>query len=297
MPTRLTSVTIIPLVAVICCALAGSAAAASGVYPPTVLGGFPPQIGVPALTADLNLNALPGDSIAWETCGAQQLGDLVTPTSSAYTLSSSDIGHELCALELDVTDLVDGISDPVGPVGLAPTLSAAGAPLTEGDTVSVTQGAWGDGASAPTDVWEDCDANGANCQPVVPSATGLSYTVTRSDVGSTIAVQETATAADGVTTASVTTAPTGVVSATAPVLDIKDPPTVSGTPLIGDTLTASPGAWSNDPTSYIYQWVGCSSGVCTPIQGATSSTYVPVAADLGNELEVDVAGVVDAGEP
>src|SRR5439155_5409068 len=48
------------------------------------------------------------------------------------------------------------------------------------------------------------------------------------------------------------------------------------------------GTWTNNPTSYTYQWQQCDSGGanCTAIAGATSQTYVPVAADVGHTLRV-----------
>jgi hypothetical protein len=71
---------------------------------------------------------------------------------------------------------------------------------------------------------------------------------------------------------------------------------VSGTAQAGNTLTASPGIWSNDPTAYTYQWERCSGGTsCTAIDGATSSTYTPVAADVGDTLFVYVAAGVYPG--
>jgi hypothetical protein len=300
---RINSITIFPLVAIICCALAGSAGAATGTAP-AVTGGDPPAIGtqVSATPSD------PLDSAAWETCAdgtpdGNVLAMGTADTTTTYTLLLSDAGIDPCAVELDPLGDVEGYSDPIGlveglPAGAGPTLSSNSQPVTAGqalsqvETLVVSAGDWG-AAQSIDDVWEDCDASGEICAPV---ATAPSYALSRSDVGSTIEVFETATAANGASSSAITPL-TGDVSATPPILDTTNPPTVSGTPQVGDTLTASPGAWSNEPTSYAYQWVSCSSGVCTPIQGATSPTYVPVAAELGDELEVDVAGVIDPGEP
>jgi hypothetical protein len=60
------------------------------------------------------------------------------------------------------------------------------------------------------------------------------------------------------------------------------PPTVSGTPKVGQTLTTSNGTWSNSPTSFTYQWQRCSSSSsCTNITGATSKSYTLTAANAG----------------
>ena len=66
------------------------------------------------------------------------------------------------------------------------------------------------------------------------------------------------------------------------------PPTIAGGTVQGQTLTASPGSWTNSPTSYSYQWFDCDSqGSCTG-NGATSSTYTLTAADVGYTLFVQV---------
>lgn len=57
-------------------------------------------------------------------------------------------------------------------------------------------------------------------------------------------------------------------------------PAITGTAQVGQTLTASQGAWSNMPTSYAYQWRRGGAA----ITGATASTYVPVTGDIGAVL-------------
>ena len=68
-------------------------------------------------------------------------------------------------------------------------------------------------------------------------------------------------------------------------------PSVTGTTRQGQTLTASTGTWSPSGTSTTYQWQRAASGSSnwTPITGATGSTYVLGAADVGNTVRVVVA--------
>jgi hypothetical protein len=68
-------------------------------------------------------------------------------------------------------------------------------------------------------------------------------------------------------------------------------PTISGTPQVGQTLTAGPGTWASDTTpTYSYQWNRCDTAGnnCAAISGATAQTYAVVAADLAKTLRVAV---------
>ncbi len=74
------------------------------------------------------------------------------------------------------------------------------------------------------------------------------------------------------------------------------PPTISGTPAVGQVLSASTGSWTGSPT-FAYQWLSCDvNGLsCLPIAGATSSTYTPGVADVGLTLEAQVTATTSAG--
>jgi hypothetical protein len=67
-------------------------------------------------------------------------------------------------------------------------------------------------------------------------------------------------------------------------------PTISGTPKSGQKLTASNGTWSNNPTSFTYQWQRCASDArsCGDITGATSQSYTASSGDVGHALRVVV---------
>ena len=68
------------------------------------------------------------------------------------------------------------------------------------------------------------------------------------------------------------------------------PPSITGTPTVGQTLTASDGTWSNNPTSFAYQWLRCNGGGnnCADVANGTQKTYTLVGADAGNTMRVRV---------
>ena len=103
-----------------------------------------------------------------------------------------------------------------------------------------------------------------------------------------------ATANDGTTATSQTTDTTsnnGVPPANTVL------PSVSGTAQLGQTLTVANGSWSGSPTSFAYRWRDCdaSGSSCVDIAGATGSTYLLVAADVGHTLRVVVTATNAGG--
>lgn len=72
------------------------------------------------------------------------------------------------------------------------------------------------------------------------------------------------------------------------------PPSISGDPVVGETLHASHGTWTGSPASYEDWWMRCNPH-CTIISGASSLDYTPTAADVGaglwfGEIAYDSAG-------
>lgn len=75
------------------------------------------------------------------------------------------------------------------------------------------------------------------------------------------------------------------------------PPTISGTAQVGQTLSASSGSWSENPSGYAYQWQRCnSSGAsCSAVSGATAQAYTLSPADLNTTIRVTVTASNSAG--
>ena len=74
------------------------------------------------------------------------------------------------------------------------------------------------------------------------------------------------------------------------------PPTITGLPKVGETLTATTGTWAGTLTRLDIQWRACSDTTCYIIYGATSSTFVPTEAEIGWRLAVQVVAE-DADDP
>jgi hypothetical protein len=67
------------------------------------------------------------------------------------------------------------------------------------------------------------------------------------------------------------------------------PPTLSGSVVVGGTLTAAPGNWSDSSATFTYAWERCDgNGSCTAIDGAEGRTYVLVRADSDAFVRVRV---------
>jgi hypothetical protein len=103
------------------------------------------------------------------------------------------------------------------------------------------------------------------------------------DAGRTLGLRVDATDSTGTAVAHASlvgpVAPSAVLIATTP-------PVTSGDAKVGRSLIVSSGTWSPTPTSYSYAWHRCNPNgrVCTPIAGATASSYLVSAADSGHAV-------------
>ena len=167
----------------------------------------------------------------------------------------------------------------------------------EGQTLTTTNGSWT--GTPPLTFryrWLRCDksgggVNGVNCT-TISGAIRNTYVLRRADVGYRIRSRVFASNANGNASATSNATP-GVVqasSAAGPPANTS-PPTISGTPQDGQTLTASQGAWNGaQPQTYTYQWRRCDQvgGGCADIGGAMASAYRVTSAEIGQTLRVRV---------
>jgi hypothetical protein len=156
----------------------------------------------------------------------------------------------------------------------------------EGSTLTAGNGTWSNAPTSYAYQWQRCTSGGTGCANIA-GATSKAYTLAAADVDHRMRVLVTATNADGSTSAP--SSPSGIVSASgAPTNTV--PPNVSGTPVVGNELTATNGTWTGGATSFSLQWQRCPATtlVCVNIAGATGHTYGVRAADVGQRLRVRV---------
>jgi hypothetical protein len=158
----------------------------------------------------------------------------------------------------------------------------------DGKTLKASPGRWS-GAQSFTYSWERCDEAGEHCAAV---GTGRTYLISDGDVGHRMRVLVTAEGPEG--SASATSAPTAKIVPVAP--KRKHVPTVSGSAVDGQVLSASPGSWQGTaPIVLSYQWESCGAGSCSAIPGATHTTYRAASADIGHTVRVTVTASNAAG--
>jgi hypothetical protein len=175
----------------------------------------------------------------------------------------------------------------------SPTISGT---ARAGQTLTGSRGSWtGSTPITYTYQWYRCSSTVSNCEPI-PGATNETYTLNKNDVGNTlIFFVHAANSAGGATAGS---APTGVVAKAGRSPANTFPPTISGTPQQGATLTAHHGSWvGTTPITYSYQWRRCgpAGGRCGDIGGATAQTYTLAAGDVGHTIRVRVTATNSVG--
>jgi len=239
----------------------------------------------------------------WQRCdaGGRMCAAIAGATSASYVPVAADAGHTLVVRVQGTagtsTQAVLSLATGAVAAGQATattttttTTPAPGPPSSVRPAVTGTakvgQKLTGPVASGATYQWYRCDAGGSHCSSI-RGAVGATYRTVATDAGKTIGLTVKAPAPEYASLIGPVAAATAAAASTAQ-------PAVTGKAMQGQTLTASAGTWTQAPSSVAYAWQRCNANgrICSPIAGATSATYVPVAADVGHELAALVTATV-----
>jgi hypothetical protein len=266
--------------------------------PPTITG--TPQEGETLTAAEGTWTGTPplASSYAWQLCDATGLAcsDIAGATAATYALTPNDVGGTIRVVvgTANAAGSTSATSEPTGAVlaAFVPPANTVPPAITgtprDGETLTAAEGTWtGTAPLTYSYQWQLCDRGELTCDDI-PDATAATYTLTASDIGRGVRVVVTAAGAP----TGAYSEPTEIVAAAPPV---NSSPPVLAAPTEGQAVETMPGAWTGTaPIAYSYAWQRCDVE-CTNIDGATGSTYLPVAADVGHALRFVVNASNDAG--
>lgn len=198
----------------------------------------------------------------------------------------------VAALVAGATGMFAAVASAAAPSNTSsPTISGT---AKSGEKLTANNGTWSNSPTSFTYQWQRCASDGRSCGDI-NGATSQTYSVGSADVGHALRVTVTAANADG--KASATSAATDPVNgANGPTNSVR--PSVSGSAVVGHTLTVSNGSWSPTPSSFLRQWQQCNSDgtSCLNISGATGQSYGVRSDDLGHRLRALVTARTSAGQ-
>ena len=227
-------------------------------------------------------------------------------TASTYTLVTDDQGKTI-KVKVSFTDDANN-SETLTSVATAVVSAAANTPATGAPTITGTPQVGERLTAATTTIMDGDGLNNVsytyqwirvatdNTETDIGSATASTYTLVTDDQGKTIKVKVSFTD-DANNSETLTSVATAVVSAAANT-PATGAPTITGTPQVGERLTAATttimdGDGLNN-VSYTYQWIRVDGGTETDISPATASTYTLVGDDQGKTIKVKVSFTDDA---
>jgi hypothetical protein len=262
----------------------------------------------------------------WQRCtssSSASCSDISGATDRDYTLSTGDQGRYIRVV---VTASNDFPSFPKVPYTAASTVSgpvaAEPGPLpgdtqhepaeiedpagdialpNEGDTLTApkadpsdpTGGGWyfNPAANVVLFQWLRCDSEGNNCAPIL-GATNSSYVVTAADDGDELEVQTRGENGNGISQPFTSGATNPIIPLPA---KATSPPTIAGSATVGSSLVGAVGTWASPNTYWSRQWLQCEpdGSACSPIQGATSASYVVQPDDYGMTIRLEVTADVN----
>lgn len=218
--------------------------------------------------------------------------DILNATARTYVIAAADLGAFISVKVLysasgyvPANNLVVGsksVSAKFVPPTAAQLITGGTAPKV-GQTLTATEGTWTPTPASYNYVWKIAiTATGTYTN--IPDATARTYVVKPADVGKFIKVEFAGVKANYDLSPQLSAA-TGVVGLGT--MGTVPTPTVSGTKVVGDTVTANEGSWPVLPDSFTYVWKRGT----TTISGAAGKMYVLQPADRGQSITVLVTGL------
>ncbi len=241
----------------------------------------------------------------WQRCNGSGSGcsSIGGATNQNYVAANGDVG---ATIRVQVTgsnsdgsnQALSAATGVVAGLGTAPANTKApslSGKAQEGQTVTVSNGGWtGEEPITFSYQWQACTPS-AVCSDIA-GATGKSYLVGSSQVGSTL--RGTVTAANSIGKASAPSNGSVAVTAKASSPVNTGLPVITGSLSVGQTVQASAGNWTGLGTSaFGYQWSRCNTDgtSCASISGATGQSYGIGQVDTGNALRVNVTATNSNG--
>ena len=238
----------------------------------------------------------------WRRCDAsgKHCASIEGAEGASYEIASADIGATLrvAAIADNGPTRRIAVSHPTGVIKQAKP-SNISPPLISGEAVdeevlSSDEGAWQGSGMSFGYQWQRCDAAGENCTNIKVGASESIFTLSPTDIGSTVRVEVTATNDAG--SASQASAVSKAVTIRAP--HSEGAPEISGDAFEDGLLAASAGAWLGTPElSFSFQWQRCDEEgeACEDIEGAEEATYMATAGDVAATLRVVVTATNKGG--
>jgi CHRD domain/Ig domain of plant-specific actin-binding protein len=243
----------------------------------------------------------------WQLCNSAGTGcgAINGAASQNYVVSGSDAGKTI-RVQVTATNS-DGTNQALSAATATAAAAGAAAPVNtkqpnpsgtaaNGQTIRVDNGSWsGSRPISFTYQWQSCTTPNPVCTDLA-GATGSSYLIGPSQVGSTLRATVTATNSAGKFSTFSNLTATVVAKSTSPVNTSL--PVITGSLSVGNTLQASSGVWTGLSTNpFAYQWSRCNADgtSCATIAGATKQSYGVGTVDVGNGLRVSVTATNAAG--
>ncbi|MBJ7355045.1 MAG: thrombospondin type 3 repeat-containing protein [Thermoleophilaceae bacterium] len=222
----------------------------------------------------------------------------VTPEAFSPVIAADSDGDGI----LDVSDTCPSEAG-TKPNGCLPSdivggdIPAISGNLVTGQTLTASTGTWSvlhDPLGYTLSYqWQRCnDGTPGSCSDI-SGATGNTYLIVAGDLTKTIRVAVTATNTDD--SAVLYSLNSAAVTSPPPAPSNTGLPTVSGSLVVGQSVSTSNGTWTpGSGVGFTYEWLRCTDNVsalsCTTIPAQTAASYTLVAGDLGTYIRSKVTG-------